>query len=279
MAKTASTLASTLASTADTKAPTSEFIPLQLQSQPRPGILIVTLHEGIGLSAPDQYRQVFNNLQYESYEINSLWQRHKSKVASSFRPPFYRRLLPYALLNFDKSQVTVDSFSGTTESPVWAGDEASCKFDVSRAAELTVHFYVKNPNSFRGSQDIFLGIARINPLLDDKKPLGTEWFNIKMVPEKFVSVLNTLKTGHRKRALWTFWEILEGMVLETRDAFLKSGRRIRSGSTLSRRFEDPMLFPNPKWQTLSSPGSIALLSYRLSLLSNYPGFCTSFCLS
>jgi serum/glucocorticoid-regulated kinase 2 len=75
--------------------------------------------------------------------------------------------------------VTVDSFSGTTESPVWAGDEASCKFDVSRAAELTVHFYVKNPNSFRGSQDIFLGIARINPLLDDKKPIGTEWFNIQ----------------------------------------------------------------------------------------------------
>jgi serum/glucocorticoid-regulated kinase 2 len=157
------------------KAATSEFIPLQLQSQPRPGILIVTLHEGIDLSALDQYRQVFNNLQYESCEINSLWQRHKSKVASSFRPPFYRRLLPYALLNFDKSQVTVDSFSGTTESPLWAGDEASCKFDVSRAAKLTV----KNPNSFKGSQDIFLGIARINPLLDDKKPPGTEWFNIQ----------------------------------------------------------------------------------------------------
>jgi hypothetical protein len=44
----------------------SEIIATQAQSQPRSGILIVTIHEGVGFSLLDQYKQQFNNHQQDS---------------------------------------------------------------------------------------------------------------------------------------------------------------------------------------------------------------------
>jgi serum/glucocorticoid-regulated kinase 2 len=171
----------------------------QPQSQPRPGILIVTLHEGVGFSLPDQYKQVFSG-----HQPNSLLQGNEfgvagplrpgssqhtgsisSSYASSTRPQtsgggfnaiptnhgrFSSKYLPYAVLDFDKSQVFVNSVSGTPENPLWAGDNTSYKFDVSQVTELAVHLYLRNPNATPGSgrsQDIFLGVARINPRFEE----------------------------------------------------------------------------------------------------------------
>jgi serum/glucocorticoid-regulated kinase 2 len=65
--------------------------------------------------------------------------------------------------------VFVDSVQGTLENPLWARDNISNRFehrfDVYRAGELAVHLYLRHPNPTPGygrSQDIFLGIARIN---------------------------------------------------------------------------------------------------------------------
>ncbi|KAK6079669.1 hypothetical protein SCUP515_03925 [Seiridium cupressi] len=126
---------------------------------PKPGILVVTLHEGHGFALPEQHRQQFAS------------QGHQGSVSSggalsgSVRPGsrgtpgsfmngrpqtsgggfqgipsnhgrFSSKYLPYALLDFDKVQVFVNSVSGNPENPLWAGDNTQYKFDVSRVTEL-----------------------------------------------------------------------------------------------------------------------------------------------
>lgn len=83
------------------------------------------------------------------------------------------KYLPYALLDFDKLQVFVDAVSGTPENPLWAGDNTSYKFDVSRTTELSVQLYLRNPNARTGagrSEDIFLGACRVNPRFEESRP-------------------------------------------------------------------------------------------------------------
>lgn len=177
----------------------SEIIATQPQAQPRPGILIVTLHEASGLSLPDQYK---NSL--SQHTQNSLSQGNGFGVAGSVRPGSSQQVgsisgsyanssrpqtsgggfgtvptnhgrisskyLPYALLDFDKVQVFVNSVAGSPENPLWAGDNTAYKFDVSRVTELAVHLYLRNPNAPPGSgrsQDIFLGVTRINPRFEE----------------------------------------------------------------------------------------------------------------
>ena len=82
------------------------------------------------------------------------------------------RYLPYALLDFDKLQVFVDAVSGTPENPLWAGDNTSFKFDVSRVTELSVQLYLRNPAARPGagrSEDIFLGGCRVTPRFEESK--------------------------------------------------------------------------------------------------------------
>ncbi|CAG8981663.1 hypothetical protein HYALB_00013621 [Hymenoscyphus albidus] len=176
----------------------SEAIATQPAAPPRPGILIVTLHEGTGFSLPDQYKNALS-----SHQQNSLSQGNGFGVAGSVRPGSSQqsgsvagsfagarpqtsgggfgaiptnhgrissKYLPYALLDFDKLQVFVNSVAGTPENPLWAGDNTAYKFDVSRVTELAVHLYLRNPNAPPGagrSQDIFLGVTRINPRFEE----------------------------------------------------------------------------------------------------------------
>ncbi len=82
------------------------------------------------------------------------------------------KYLPYALLDFDKLQVFVNAVSGTPENPLWAGDNTSYKFDVSRPTELSVQIYLRNPNARPGSgrsEDILLGACRINLRFEEVK--------------------------------------------------------------------------------------------------------------
>jgi serum/glucocorticoid-regulated kinase 2 len=83
------------------------------------------------------------------------------------------KYMPYALLDFEKQQVFVNSVDGTPENPAWAGSNTQYKFDVSRVTELVIHLYMRNPNAPPGSgrsQDIFLGVVRVNPRFQEKKP-------------------------------------------------------------------------------------------------------------
>ena len=73
----------------------------------------------------------------------------------------------------------VGSIAGTTESPLWAGEAIHWKFDVSRPSELTVYLYLKNPNPSQRGQDISLGVVRIDPLFEEKKPRTVDWLDVQ----------------------------------------------------------------------------------------------------
>ena len=92
-------------------------------------------------------------------------------AAPTIHGRYSSRHLPYALLDFDKLQVFVDSVSGSPQNPYWAGENTSYKFDVSRATELAVNIFLRNPNARPGagrSEDIFLGAVRINPRFEEQ---------------------------------------------------------------------------------------------------------------
>ena len=168
------------------------------QAPSKPGILIVTLHEGKDLSLPPHYQQQYN-LQSQnnasggftvagSIRGDSSTSRAPAGMASSYAQNshsggginaaptihgrYSSRYLPYALLDFDKLQVFVDAVSGSPQNPLWAGDNTSYKFDVSRVTELSVQMYLRNPSARPGagrSEDIFLGVCRVNPRFEEPK--------------------------------------------------------------------------------------------------------------
>ena len=184
------------ANTTDCNVAASEaMIAAPPQAPTKPGILIVTLHEGKDLSLPPHYQQAYNSTSFQNQASSSYGVagsvRGPGAVAGSYAqngqpqstggginaaPTIHGRYstrhLPYALLDFDKLQVFVDAVSGSPQNPLWAGDNTSYKFDVSRVAELSVQIYLRNPNAQPGagrSQDIFLGIVKINPRFEEAK--------------------------------------------------------------------------------------------------------------
>jgi serum/glucocorticoid-regulated kinase 2 len=90
--------------------------------------------------------------------------------------------MPYAVLDFDRSQVFVNSVAGTPEKPLWAGNTSPYKFDVSQVSQLEVNFYLRNLNATQGSgrtQDIFLGVARIDPRFEQSHQSSAGWLDIQ----------------------------------------------------------------------------------------------------
>lgn len=171
------------------------------QAPSKPGILVVTLHEGKDFSLPPHFQQQYNS-QYQNAASGGFsvagsmrgapsMSQTPGTMAGSYaqggaRPQsggginnaptihgrYSSRHLPYALLDFDKLQVFVDAVSGSPQNPYWAGDNTAYKFDVSRATELSVQIYLRNPNARPGagrSEDIFLGVVRVNPRFEEIK--------------------------------------------------------------------------------------------------------------
>ncbi|KAM0345587.1 hypothetical protein ACHAPU_006240 [Fusarium lateritium] len=164
---------------------------------PKPGILVVTLHEGQGFSLPEQHRSAFASSHQGSVSsgsnlagsvrpgssqraagsfANGSARPHSSAGGFSGIPTNHGRIsgkyMPYALLDFDKVQVFVNSVDGNPENPLWAGGNTQYKFDVSRVTELVIHLYMRNPTAPPGSgrsQDIFLGVVRINPRFEERQ--------------------------------------------------------------------------------------------------------------
>ncbi|KAF7585776.1 hypothetical protein BBP40_010138 [Aspergillus hancockii] len=161
----------------------------------KPGILIVTLHEGQNFALSPHYQQIFNS----HFQNNNAYAMRPSSSSShsthqnasfvhSGRPQstsgginaaptihgrYSTKYLPYALLDFEKNQVFVDAVSGTPENPLWAGDNTAFKFDVSRKTELNVQLYLRNPAARPGvgrSEDIFLGAVKVHPRFEEAQP-------------------------------------------------------------------------------------------------------------
>ncbi|EAW13932.1 serine/threonine-protein kinase [Aspergillus clavatus NRRL 1] len=163
----------------------------------KPGILIVTLHEGRGFALSPHFQQVFtNHFQNNNYSSpvrpssSSSHSAHgqATSFAQNGRPQstsgginaaptihgrYSTKYLPYALLDFEKNQVFVDAVSGSPDHPLWAGDNTAFKFDVSRKTELNVQLYLRNPAArpdVGRSEDIFLGAVKIMPRFEEAQP-------------------------------------------------------------------------------------------------------------
>ena len=169
------------------------------QAPSKPGILIVTLHEGKDLSLPPHYQQQFTS-QLQSTSSSGYGVagsiRGPPGVAGSYaqhgRPQstgtginaaptnhgrYSSRHLPYALLDFDKVQVFVAAVSGSPQNPLWAGDTTNYKFDVSRITEMSAQIFLRNPNARPGagrSEDIFLGAVKITPRFEEARAVPSD---------------------------------------------------------------------------------------------------------
>ncbi|KAF2684356.1 kinase-like protein [Lentithecium fluviatile CBS 122367] len=166
----------------------------------RPGILIVTLHEGKGFALPAGAEAHFTG----GHHQGSLSQGGGFSVAGSMRPNsssrnqvagsyssnrpqsaagsinavptihgrYSSKYLPYALVDFDKQQVFINAVSGTPENPLWAGGNTQYKFDVSRITDLTVSLYIRNPSAPPNAgrtDDIFIGKCLVTPRFEESQ--------------------------------------------------------------------------------------------------------------
>ena len=173
----------------------------------KPGILIVTVHEACGLSLPDQY----DSLQQVKSSTASVVESEPRTSISSQSPPkrsqtpagrgfpglptihgrVSSKYMPYALVDFDKTQVFINSVQGTPENPVFPGANTQFKFDVSRITSLTIYLFMRNPNADPGSgrtQDVQIGVVRVTPQLQGNDATGKEsargfggvgWFDVQ----------------------------------------------------------------------------------------------------
>jgi serum/glucocorticoid-regulated kinase 2 len=91
-------------------------------------------------------------------------------AAPTIHGRYNSRHLPYALIDFDKQQVFINSVSGTPDNPLWAGENTQYKFDVSRPTDITISLYIRNPNAPPNSartDDAFIGTLRVNPRFEE----------------------------------------------------------------------------------------------------------------
>ncbi|EME79533.1 uncharacterized protein MYCFIDRAFT_57555 [Pseudocercospora fijiensis CIRAD86] len=179
----------------------SEQMATAIAAPAKPGILILTLHEGKGFSLPPEAEQMFaqrpgHGASMSTGSFAGSYMGNSARPGSSaaqggFRPTsasggginnmpsvhgrYSSKYLPYALVDFDKQQVFVNSVSGTPESPVWAGESTQYKFDVSRSTEMNISLYIRNPSAPANSgraRDIFIGTVRITPTFSEDAQSG-----------------------------------------------------------------------------------------------------------
>jgi serum/glucocorticoid-regulated kinase 2 len=172
----------------------------------KPGILILTLHEGRGFSLPPGAESAFqkpghsgsmstgsfvssyiggNSARPGSSNTQGAGYRPQSSAAASgainavpsSHGRYSSKYLPYALVDFDKQQVFVNAVSGTPENPVWPGESTQYKFDVSRSTEISISLYVRNPSAAPNAgrqQDIFVGTCRLTPTFREDAQAGAD---------------------------------------------------------------------------------------------------------
>ncbi|KAF2836155.1 serine/threonine-protein kinase YPK2/YKR2 [Patellaria atrata CBS 101060] len=182
----------------------------------KPGILIVTLHEGNGLSLPPGAEAAFGGGHHQGSmstgggfsvagsmrpNSSSRQQAVAGSYSSSMRPQsaagtinsvptihgrYSSKHLPYALVDFDKQQVFINAVSGTPQNPLWAGENTQYKFDVSRTTDLTLSLYIRNPQASPNAgrnEDIFIGTCKVSPRFEEMQQ-GIETKQSKKEKEK-----------------------------------------------------------------------------------------------
>lgn len=155
-----------------------EIVPIESQNFHGPGVLAVTIYEGVNFIVPSEYEGAFKDERNPSLAPTTTARAGGSMLSNSDH-----QNLPYAVLEFDSSQITTKAISGTTENPVWEKEKdrftaRTRKFDVFRASKLTIRLYIKHPHTRGGNQDIYLGIARMTPAFEHESTSQTTWLQV-----------------------------------------------------------------------------------------------------
>ncbi|KAH8131894.1 hypothetical protein LI328DRAFT_160673 [Trichoderma asperelloides] len=157
--------------------PRPEIIPIESQNFHGPGILAVTIYEGLDLTVPSESEDAFKHEQDPLTAPTTATQARGSLLSM----PDHQNL-PHAVLEFDSSQIHIKARSGTLENPVWEKERNRsyyhAKFDVFRPSELTIRLYAKYQHSCERSQDLFLGIAKLSPDFEHESSSQTRWLQI-----------------------------------------------------------------------------------------------------
>lgn len=106
-------------------------------------------------------------------------QDNKAKAAELTRTTSQEKILPYAMLVFDKSVALVKASSGTIQNPLWKADTGFSKFDVFNPSEMTVRLYIKNSDHSEQNQDVLLGSVQIKPPFMESQISSQEWFQFE----------------------------------------------------------------------------------------------------
>lgn len=108
---------------------------------------------------------------------------HEAALLASEAPDL-RSSLPYALVDFDKSQIIAPADSGTLEVPVWTsehnGRRFTYQFDVTRPAELRIRLYLPTAPSLGNGRcaDPFSGELIILPSFKKYGNQSAEWLDL-----------------------------------------------------------------------------------------------------
>lgn len=155
-----------------------QVTPANAQQIPRPpdtrpefigGVLSVTIHQAMGLSAPHGHQDAFTIQQHESIAQRDCERPRWISTSRSYQA-HRKHYLPYAALCFGpqpQSHAFAAAMTGTTDSPVWAQDTVVWKFDVFRPAQLlSIRLYLRAPETAdqRDTEDIPLGVVTMDPL-------------------------------------------------------------------------------------------------------------------
>ncbi|KAH7176104.1 hypothetical protein EDB81DRAFT_850114 [Dactylonectria macrodidyma] len=205
------------------------MIPSQPPSLPGPGILSVRLHQALGLGLLDP-----------------------SSASSQDTP---RPELPYAVLECDGFQVSVDAFCWSSRGNATWDPSQVFKFDVSASSHLTLYLFIGTPpDASEEARVIPLGSIGLDPLLQSQAPsvarvdiqngIGSFTLDISYLEEKVPPL------GDEK--VWRVFETVntgDVVHVEKRDS-----HRSPEAPSYSHRFITPLKF------ALESPEGLHLLS-------------------
>ena len=132
------------------------------------GILKLTIYEAQGLT-----------IHLPSQAPADIPSRIENDVASSGIPP-----LPYALIDYDKSQVVARASTGTPDAPIWieayGAYRSEHQFDVARPAVLRIQLYLPAAASGPGGcADLFLGSLTVFPSFEETEDALTDWLFVR----------------------------------------------------------------------------------------------------
>lgn len=120
-----------------------------------PGSLTVRLFEGVGLSVPTEAMGLLDDQQRTNLVQTTDDNKSRALEDSS------SQCRPYAILDFDRSEIAIGSHSASIRNPKWSADGGLQTLDVFRASKLTIRIYL---GITRGTgQAICLGSGTVVP--------------------------------------------------------------------------------------------------------------------